>query len=82
MSTTHSPEQKLAAMANQIADYFRTVPEAEAAPGVADHIVKFWAPKMRGQLIDFAEAGKSGLEPLALKAVAILKAQAGTKKVA
>ena len=82
MSTTHSPEQKLAAMANQIADYFRTFPEAEAAPGVADHIAKFWAPKMRGQLIDFAEGGTSGLDELALKAVEILKVQAAAKKVA
>ena len=82
MSTTHSPEQKLAAMAGQIADYFRAFPEAEAAPGVADHIAKFWAPKMRASLIAFADGGKSGLDELALKAVAILKAQAEAKKVA
>ena len=82
MSTTHSPEQKLAAMAGQIADYFRTFPEAESASGVADHIAKFWAPKRRASLIAFADGGKSGLDELALKAVAILKAQAEAKKVA
>lgn len=81
MSTTHSPEQKLASMANQIADYFRSFPESESASGVADHIAKFWAPKMRASLIAFADGGKSGIDPLALKAVEILKEQAAKKVV-
>ena len=75
MNAAHSPEQKLVSMANQIADYFRSFPEAESASGIADHIGKFWAPKMRGQLVSYANGGGNGLDALALKAVAIVKAQ-------
>ena len=82
MSETKSPEQKLVAMANQISDYFRTFPAAEAAPGVADHIGKFWAPKMRGQLIAFAERGGAGLDPLSTAALALVKAKDAARKVA
>lgn len=75
MSETQSPQDKLAAMANQIADYFRSFPEGENAAGVAEHIVKFWAPKMRRQLIEASEAGAVALDPLAHRAVALLKAK-------
>lgn len=76
MSATKTPEEKLAAMANQIADYFRSFPESESAAGVADHISRFWAPKMRGKLIAYADAGGGGLDALALEAIGLLKAKA------
>ena len=41
---------KLARMANQIAGFFRTYPEEEAIAGIHDHIVSFWAPRMRADL--------------------------------
>ena len=82
MSEMKTPEQKLVHMANQIADYFRSFPEAESAAGVADHISKFWAPKMRGQLIAYADGGGAGLDALAAKAVGIVRAKDAAKKVA
>lgn len=37
-------------MVNQIADFFEAYPEEEAVAMVADHIEKFWAPRMRADL--------------------------------
>ena len=37
---------KLAAMANQIAQYFRSYPEPEAIAGIALHLKHFWTPRM------------------------------------
>jgi formate dehydrogenase subunit delta len=55
----------LVRMANQIADFFRTVPEPEAVAGTADHIQKFWDPRMRAQLKTILNAGGEGLNPIA-----------------
>ena len=41
---------RLARMANQIAGFFRSYPEEEAVAGIHDHIVAFWAPRMRDDL--------------------------------
>lgn len=67
---------KLVRMANQIGDYFRTFPEAEATEGAADHLRRFWTPKMRGEIIAFVEEGGSGLNAVAARAVAELKSKA------
>jgi formate dehydrogenase subunit delta len=66
---------KLVRMANQIGDYFRTFPEDEATAGAADHLRKFWTPKMRNEIIAFVDAGGSGLNQVAERAVADLKRQ-------
>ena len=55
----------LVRMANQIADFFRTMPESEAVAGAADHIQKFWDPRMRTQLKAILAAGGEGLNPIA-----------------
>lgn len=44
------PHDKLARMANQIAGFFRSYPEEEGIAGIHDHIVSFWAPRMRADL--------------------------------
>ncbi|MHA1555038.1 MAG: formate dehydrogenase subunit delta, partial [Alphaproteobacteria bacterium] len=60
------PADDLTRMANQIADFFASYPEAEAAPLVADHIRKFWARQMREDLAAMlAGEGAAGLTPLA-----------------
>ncbi|HEV3045650.1 MAG TPA: formate dehydrogenase subunit delta [Roseiarcus sp.] len=64
---------KLVRMANQIGDYFRTLPETEATTGAADHLRRFWTPKMRNEIVAFAEGGGVGLNPVAARAVAELK---------
>ncbi|WP_173934673.1 formate dehydrogenase subunit delta [Chelativorans sp. Marseille-P2723] len=59
---------KLIYMANQIAGFFATMKDAEAADGVADHINKFWEPRMRRQLLQIIEEGGTGLKPQVLQA--------------
>ena len=73
MVETKGPETNLVRMANQMADYFQSFPASEAAPGVADHIRKFWTPKMRAEFIKFGEAHPTHLRKLALEALALLK---------
>lgn len=55
----------LVRMANQIADFFRAYPEAEAVAGVSQHIRDFWDPRMRRALADHLAAGGADLDPLA-----------------
>ncbi|MEX0957134.1 MAG: formate dehydrogenase subunit delta [Rhizobiaceae bacterium] len=63
-----STDEKLVYMANQIASFFRSMPEDEAAPGVAKHINDFWDPRMRRKLRAILDAGGDGLSPLVLSA--------------
>jgi formate dehydrogenase subunit delta len=67
----------LVRMANGIADFFISLPDHdEAVEGVADHIRKFWEPRMRTALLDFVAGHPDGalenlrLKPLVLQAVA------------
>lgn len=60
--------EKLTHMANQIAAFFRTRPHDEAVAGVADHISKFWEPRMRAQLFEMLERPDSGFDPLVIEA--------------
>ncbi|WGF88812.1 formate dehydrogenase subunit delta [Marinivivus vitaminiproducens] len=61
--------EKLVMMANQIAAFFRSYPEEQAAAGVKDHIVAFWTPKMRCMIVAYGDGGGEGLDPLVLKAL-------------
>ncbi|MET3598395.1 formate dehydrogenase subunit delta [Martelella mangrovi] len=60
--------EKLTYMANQIAAFFRTRPHEEAVAGVADHISKFWEPRMRTQLFEMLEKPDTGFDPLVIEA--------------
>ena len=64
-------------MANQIAAFFRAQDEASAPAMVADHLTKFWEPRMRKAILVHSEAGGGGLDPIAAEAVAILAERAG-----
>jgi formate dehydrogenase subunit delta len=64
-----SSTDTLVRSANQIADFFRIQPEAEAVAGTADHIRKFWDPRMRSQMAKHLAAGGAGLNPIAREAV-------------
>ena len=71
-------EAKLVYMANQIADFFASKPEAAAAEGVANHITRFWDPRMKQRMFAHFDATQGeGLRPAALKAIAQLRAAAG-----
>jgi formate dehydrogenase subunit delta len=58
---------RLVAMANRIGDFFAAFPDrAEAEEGIAQHVARFWEPRMRRALfahLDGAGAG-AGLAPL------------------
>lgn len=59
--------------ANSIARYFAAYPHEEAVAGVADHLRKFWEPRMRRQLQDYLTSGGEGLHPLVIEAAAGLE---------
>ncbi len=61
-------ESKIPRMANQIATFFNSQPEAERANGVANHINKFWEPRMRREFFAIVDAGGDGLLPLVIEA--------------
>ncbi len=62
------PVDKLAAMANQIATFFRSYPDDKAIAGIASHIEAFWTPRMRETLRVHAPT-HVGLDPLVVRAV-------------
>ena len=47
--------QNLIRMANRIGEFFEAMPDREEAlHGIAEHIQKFWDPRMRGRLLTAA----------------------------
>lgn len=60
-------------MANQIGDFFKTYPEKEALEGIADHISKFWEPRMRQAFFAQIKAGGEGLSDIVRKAAPLVK---------
>ncbi len=58
--------EKLVMMANQIARNLMVHGDDEAASLTADHIRKFWEPRMREQILGCLE---QGLSPVARRAV-------------
>ena len=48
-------------MANRIGDFFQAMPErAEALEGIANHLCKFWDPRMRREFLALIDGGDSG----------------------
>lgn len=64
---------KLARMANQISDFYASMPGNEGAAGTASHLKLYWTPKMIRELIASVDAGAVGLKPLTAKAVDLLR---------
>jgi formate dehydrogenase subunit delta len=56
-------------MANQIADFFQSYPEAEAIEGISVPIHKFWDPRMCKGIFAHLNAGGAGLKPITVKAL-------------
>jgi formate dehydrogenase subunit delta len=67
--------ENLVKMANQISLFFESQgPDASA--GVAEHLKKFWDPRMRKAIVEHARTGGEGLRESAARAVALLDAPA------
>ena len=64
---------KLVRMANQIGDFYATMPEKEAVDGAASHLRLYWTSKMIDELVAFAETRRPGLNLTAAHAVEALK---------
>ena len=58
-----SSPDRLVYMANQIGKFFQSQGHDKAVPEVADHIRKFWDPRMRKQIYAHLAAGGAGLDP-------------------
>jgi len=66
----------LVKMANQIGQFFAAWPDREAArKEVANHLTRFWDPRMRAALLAHmdATAGASGLDPLVADSIRLLR---------
>jgi formate dehydrogenase subunit delta len=68
-----SPNDRLIYMANQIGTFFKSQGEGKAVPGIADHIHKFWDPRMRKSIFAHLDAGGAGLEPDVKRALESLR---------
>lgn len=60
--------EKLIRMANQIGTFFKSKPHQEGVAGVAEHINKFWEPRMRRQFFEIVDGGADGLLPIVMEA--------------
>ncbi|MBN9581648.1 MAG: formate dehydrogenase subunit delta [Afipia sp.] len=72
-----SSPDRLVYMANQIGQFFKSQGVGKAVPGIADHIRKFWDPRMRAEIVAHLDRGGAGLDPDVQAAVQTLK-KAGT----
>jgi formate dehydrogenase subunit delta len=68
-----STRDKIIRMANQIATFFHSKPREEGIAGTAEHINKFWEPRMRRHLFEIIDAGGEGLDELVLAASATIR---------
>jgi formate dehydrogenase subunit delta len=64
---------RLVMMANQIGRFFEPQRQADPAAAIADHLRKFWVPRMRADIVAHLEAGGEGLEEPVRQAVRRLK---------
>lgn len=66
------PVEKLTYMANQIGRHFLSQAGCEPEQRIADHLRRFWDPRMRKEIISYAATGGAGLLPEVLNAVRLL----------
>ena len=58
-----STHDKLIYMANQIGKFFASQGPDRAVAGTAEHIKKFWDPRMRAAIFAHLKEGGAGLAP-------------------
>jgi len=68
-----SPD-KLVYMANQIGKFFVSQGHDKAVTATAEHLTKFWDPRMRTAIVAHLDAGGAGLDPCVREAVERLRA--------
>lgn len=68
--------RKLVHLANQIGKFFAHQPQPEAVSNIADHLRKFWDPRMRTEILAHLENGGEGLDDLPRQAIEQIAAEA------
>jgi formate dehydrogenase subunit delta len=65
--------ERLVAMANDIGAFFDADPNKdEAARNVANHLKRFWEPRMRREIVAHYRDGGAGLDDLVRSAIGLL----------
>ena len=61
----------LVRMANRIGDFFAAVPDRdEALRGIAQHVARYWAPRMRQQIYGLVDGARADdLQPIVADAL-------------
>lgn len=62
-------DERLVYMANQIAKNLAAEGDEKAVTATADHIRKFWDPRMRSRILAVFNSGGAGLDPITLRAL-------------
>jgi formate dehydrogenase subunit delta len=66
-------KERLVTMANDIGHFFNAESDkGVAAQGVANHIKRYWDPRMRREIIAHYREGGAGLDPVPRSAIALL----------
>ena len=65
--------EKLVRMAGQIADFFKSYPDEQAVPAIADHINQFWSRRMREDFLAAFTSDSQELQPLVRRALALIR---------
>ena len=66
-------QQDMLRMANQIASFFNGSGPEQAVKDAAEHINKFWDPRMRAVLVAHLDKGGEGLDATIVKAGSLIK---------
>lgn len=77
-----STADKIVRMANQIGTFFLSKPREEGMAGVAEHINKFWDPRMRRTFFALLDAGDARFLPLVRDASATIRRPAAPERPA
>ena len=64
---------RLVMMANQIGRFFTPQRDGDPVAAIADHLEKFWDPRMRASIVAHLRAGGAGLDGPVREAVGRLK---------
>jgi formate dehydrogenase subunit delta len=59
-------------MVNDIVVNLHYLPTEQAAAAVADHVKRFWDPRMKRRLIELVAAESEDLDPVVVAAAALL----------
>ncbi|MCW2650840.1 MAG: formate dehydrogenase subunit delta [Mycobacterium sp.] len=70
MSLNNAAEIRLV---NSIAVNFGYLPTQQAAAAVADHVNRFWDPRMKRRLFELVATQTEDVDPVALAAAALLR---------